>query len=136
MILCLSFKAACKLERGFVQKRLKGDGTPFKGFAGELLACFPLASFLRPHVSCFNKFCTIVDVMKMGDETVKLAANHRGTPQFVYWDLWRKECNPQDALYTAFGTRVGQATGQFELFPHRAETSTMQSNRIKSFCKL
>ena len=83
-----------------------------------------------------NKFCTIVDVMKMGDETVKLAANHRGTPQFVYWDLWRKECNPQDALYTAFGTRVGQATGQFELFPHRAETSTMQSNRIKSFCKL
>lgn len=94
------------------------------------------AGLLGPHVSCFNKFCTIVDVMKMGDETVKLAANHRGTPQFVYWDLWRKECNPQDALYTAFGTRVGQATGQFELFPHRAETSTMQSNRIKSFCKL
>lgn len=68
-------------KKDFVNKRLKGDGTAFSGFSGELLDLLPLVQLfcnmvLRPsgiltsHIQCFELLCTIVNLMSLGDEVL------------------------------------------------------------------
>lgn len=67
--------------KDFLAKRLKGDGSAFKGFSEELLSLLPLVQvfcdmvlvplgILGRHIACFNKLCVIIEVLKLGDEAV------------------------------------------------------------------
>lgn len=93
-------------SKGFLTKRLRGDGSPFKGFASELLSVMPIVRLfsdmvLKPahklvdHATCWDRLCTMVDILMLGDKAVQYAEplrriteEHHG----LYITIYGQEC--------------------------------------------